>query len=135
MAASNLNVVALVGNLTRDCETREGGDTSVTSMRIAVNDRRKVNGEWEDVAGYYDVEVWGAQGENCAKFLSRGRPCAVAGRLAWREWTDKDGNKRQTVSIVANSVQFLGGRDDADGPATSTGDEPEPPRRRGNIPL
>ncbi|HTU98536.1 MAG TPA: single-stranded DNA-binding protein, partial [Solirubrobacteraceae bacterium] len=53
------------------------------------------------------------QGENCARYLSKGRGVAVDGRLQWREWQDKEGNKRQSVDIVAESVQFLGGRDDA----------------------
>ena len=57
--------------------------------------------------------MWGAQGENCARYLSKGRPVALDGRLEWREWTAQDGTKRQNVEIVADSVQFLGGRDEA----------------------
>jgi single-strand DNA-binding protein len=57
------------------------------------------------------VTVFGAQGENCATYLAKGRPVAVHGRLDWREWETQDGNKRQAVQIVANSVQFLGSRD------------------------
>ena len=66
-------------------------------------------GEWVDKPNYFSVTVWGAQGENCARFLSKGRPVAIDGRLEWREWQDKDGNKRESVEIVADSVQFLGG--------------------------
>jgi single-strand DNA-binding protein len=116
MAASNLNVVVLTGNLTRDPELRSlPSGTSVCDMRVAVNTRRKNNatGEWEDKPNYFDVKVWGAQGENCARFLSKGRPVAVQGRLEWREWETQDGQKRQAVDIIADSVQFLGGRDDA----------------------
>lgn len=124
--ASNLNSVCIVGNLTRAPETREvGSDNSVTTLRVAVNDRRKVDGEWTDVAGYYNVEVWGAQGVNCEKFLDKGRPVGVQGRLQWREWQDKEGNNRQDISIVANSVQFLGSRDDnGSAPSSDTPDEP-----------
>jgi len=62
------------------------------------------------------VTVWGAQGENCANYLSKGRPVAVEGRLDWREWEAKDGSgKRQAVQIVANTVQFLGSRDGGGG--------------------
>jgi single-strand DNA-binding protein len=58
------------------------------------------------------VTVWGAQGENCAQYLSKGRPVAIDGRLEWREWEAKDGSgKRQSIDIVADSVQFLGSRD------------------------
>ena len=64
--------------------------------------------------------MWGAQGENCARFLSKGRPICVDGRLEWREFTDQQGNKRQAVEIVADAVQFLGGRDDARRAAAAT---------------
>ena len=118
MAATNINRVVLTGNLTRDPELRStSSGTAVCSLRIASNTRRKNNqtGEWEDKPNFFDVTVWGAQGENCARFLSRGRPVAIDGRLEWREFTDKDGNKRQAVEIVADGVQFLGGRDDMGG--------------------
>ena len=118
MAASNINVVVLTGNLTRDPELRSlPSGTSVCDMRIAVNTRRKngATGEWEDKPNYFDVKVWGAQGENCQRFLSKGRPVAVQGRLEWREWETQEGQKRQAVDIIAESVQFLGGRDEASG--------------------
>ena len=115
---ANINRVVLVGNLTRDPELRSlPSGTSVCDMRIAVNTRRKngATGEWEDKPNYFDVKVWGAQGENCQRFLSKGRPVAVQGRLEWREWETQDGQKRQAVDIIADSVQFLGSRDEASG--------------------
>jgi single-strand DNA-binding protein len=117
VAATNINRVILTGNLTRDPELRStGSGLSVCSLRIASNTRRKgADGNWEDKPNYFDVTVFGAQGENCARFLSKGRPVAVDGRLEWREWTDQQGNKRQSVEIVADAVQFLGGRDDSGG--------------------
>jgi single-strand DNA-binding protein len=117
MAATNLNVVVVTGNLTRDPELRSlPSGTSVCKLRIAVNSRRKdQSGEWVDKPNYFDVTVWGAQGENCATYLSKGRPVAVEGRLDWREWEAQDGSKRQSVEIIANSVQFLGSRDEAGG--------------------
>src|SRR5215207_5756409 len=114
MAATNINRVILTGNLTRDPELRSlPSGTSVCSLRVAVNTRRKdqSSGEWVDKANYFDVTVWGAQGENCAQYLAKGRPVAVDGRLEWREWQDKDGNKRQSIDIIADSVQFLGSRE------------------------
>jgi single-strand DNA-binding protein len=114
MAATNINRVVLTGNLTRDPELRStASGMSVCSLRIASNTRRKnqATGEWEDKPNFFDVTVWGAQGENCARFLSKGRPVALDGRLEWREWEDKEGNKRQSVDIVADSVQFLGSRE------------------------
>ena len=114
MAATNVNVVVITGNLTRDPELRStSGGTSVCELRVAVNSRRKdESGNWVDKPNYFDVTVFGAQGENCSTYLSKGRPVAVEGRLDWREWEAKDGSgKRQAVSIIANSVQFLGSRD------------------------
>jgi single-strand DNA-binding protein len=118
MAATNLNVVVITGNLTRDPELRSlPSGTSVCKLRVAVNSRRKdaASGEWIDKPNYFDVTVWGAQGENCATYLSKGRPVAIDGRLDWREWEAQDGSKRQSVEIIANSVQFLGSRDEQGG--------------------
>ncbi|HEX8049983.1 MAG TPA: single-stranded DNA-binding protein [Solirubrobacterales bacterium] len=109
--------MVITGNLTRDPELRHtGGGTAVCDLRVAVNSRRKdQSGNWVDKPNYFDVTVWGAQGENCANYLSKGRPVAIEGRLDWREWEAKDGGKRQAVQIVANTVQFLGSRDGAGG--------------------
>jgi single-strand DNA-binding protein len=120
MASSNINRVILTGNLTRDPELRAdptGKRPPVCSLRIACNGRRRnpQTGEWEDQPNYFDVTVWGPQGENCAKYLTKGRGVAIDGRLRWREWVGKDEQKRQAVDIIAETVQFLGGRDDAGG--------------------
>ena len=124
MAASNVNVVVITGNLTRDPELRHlGSGTAVCKLRVAVNSRRKdgQTGEWVDKPNYFDVPVWGAQGENCANYLNKGRPVAVEGRLDWREWEDQGGNKRQSVEIIANTVQFLGSRDGSGGGGNGSG--------------
>jgi single-strand DNA-binding protein len=118
MAATNLNVVVITGNLTKDPELNHTqGGTSVCRLRVAVNSRRRdESGEWIDKPNYFDVTVWGAQGENCANYLSKGRPVAIQGRLDWREWEASDGSgKRQAVQIIANTVQFLGSRDGGGG--------------------
>jgi single-strand DNA-binding protein len=119
VAGTNINRVIITGNLTRDPELRSlPSGTSVCSLRVACNTRRKDSstGEWVEKPNYFDVTVWGAQGENCARYLSKGRPVAVDGRLEWREWEAKDGSgKRQSIDIIADSVQFLGSRDDAGG--------------------
>ena len=115
---ANINRVVLVGNLTKDPELRHTpSGTSVTKLRIAVNTRQKdqATGEWGDKPNYFDVTVWGNQAESCAQFLARGRPVAIDGRLDWREWEAQDGSKRQAVEIIAESVQFLGGRGDGEG--------------------
>lgn len=113
--------VQLVGNLTRDPELRTtGGGTSVCSLRLAVNSRKKdESGEWVDKPNYFDVSVFGKQGELSQQYLGKGSQVAVAGRLEWREWTDSEGNKRQSVDVVANEVQFIGSKRE---------DEPAPDR-------
>jgi single-strand DNA-binding protein len=110
MAATNINRVIITGNLTRDPELRSlQSGMSVCSLRVACNTRRKDNqsGEWVDKPNFFDVTIWGRQGENAAQYLSKGRPVAIDGRLEWREWQDKDGNKRQSVDIIADNIQFL----------------------------
>jgi single-strand DNA-binding protein len=111
----NINRVVITGNLTRDPELRTtGGGLSIAKLRIAVNTRRKngATGEWEEKPNFFDVTVFGAQAENVARYLTKGRPVAIDGRLEWREY-EIEGQKRQSIDIIADSVQFLGGRDDA----------------------
>src|SRR6266516_7203269 len=112
--AANINRVVLVGNLTKDPELRHTpSGTAVCSLRLAVNTRRKdaATGDWGEKPNYFDVTVWGTQGENCAQYLAKGSPVAGDGRLNWREWEAQDGAKRQSVDIIADSVQFLGSRE------------------------
>ncbi len=93
MAASNINRVIITGNLTRDPELRSTqSGMSICSLRVAVNGRRKDDsGQWVDKPNYFDVTVFGAQGDNCAQYLSKGRPVAVDGRLNWREYETQEG--------------------------------------------
>ena len=118
MAATNINRVIITGNLTRDPELRSlPSGMSVCSLRIACNTRRKDNqsGEWVDKPNYFDVTIWGRQGENAAQYLSKGRPVAIDGRLEWREFQDNQGNKRQAIDIIADNVQFLSAPDGFNG--------------------
>ncbi|HSC90557.1 MAG TPA: single-stranded DNA-binding protein [Gaiellaceae bacterium] len=114
--AASINRVVLVGNLTRDPELRHTpSGTAVCSLRIAVNSRQKQpDGTWGEKPNYFSITVWDKQGENCAQYLSKGRPVAVDGRLDWREYQAQDGSKREAVEIVADSVQFLGSRGDGE---------------------
>ena len=81
---------------------------------MAVNHRRKnqQTGEWIEEPNYFTVSVFGAQGENCARFLTKGRAVAIDGRLRWRQWDAQDGTKREAVDVVAETVQFIGPRDE-----------------------
>ena len=121
--ATNINRTIITGNLTRDPELRSlPSGTSVCQLRVAVNERVKdrATDQWTDRANYFDVTVWGPQGENCAKYLTKGRGVAVDGRLRWREW-ETDGQKRQAVDIIAENVQFLGGGENTNGSAQRSG--------------
>src|SRR4051812_50032615 len=103
MAATNINRVIITGNLTRDPELRSlQSGMSVCSLRVACNTRRKDNasGEWVDKPNYFDVTIWGRQGENAAQYLSKGRPVAIDGRLEWRGVPGKEGKKRQAGDII-----------------------------------
>ncbi|MFA4926876.1 MAG: single-stranded DNA-binding protein [Patulibacter sp.] len=108
-----INRVTIVGNLTRDPELRalpSGGN--VCSLRVAVNERRKdASGQWTDAPNFFNVTIFGNSADNAAKFLAKGRQVAVDGRLRWREWQDQQGNKRESIEIVAQDVQFIGGRE------------------------
>ena len=109
----SINRVVLVGRLTRDPELAAlPSGRSVCSLRLACNSSHKDpdSGEWTERPNYFDVSVYGPAGETVATYMSRGRLVGVDGRLAWREWETADEQKRQAVSIVADSVQFLESR-------------------------
>jgi len=103
------NRVVLVGRLTRDPELRSiPSGTSVCDLRIASNSGQKEpDGEWSDRPNFFDVSVFGARGESVATYMRRGSRVCVDGRLSWREWETSEQQKRQSVSIVADHVQFL----------------------------
>lgn len=114
--AGNVNRWVGTGNLTRDPELRTlPNGTTLCELRLACNGRRKNSeGQWEDDPNYFNVNVWGPQGENCKRYLSKGSAVAIDGRLRWREW-ETEGQKRQAVDIVAETVQFLGGGNGGNG--------------------
>ncbi|MEW6189863.1 MAG: single-stranded DNA-binding protein [Actinomycetota bacterium] len=107
---TNLNRVILIGRLTKDPELRfTPNGTSVANFRIAVN-RRWTNREGErmDSTDFFNVVVWGRLAELCSEHISKGSPVAVEGRLQTRSWETEEGQRRSTVEIVAENVQFLG---------------------------
>jgi len=110
----NINRVVLTGNLTRDPDVRTTpGGLSICKLGIAVNTRRKNSeGQWEEKPNFFRVTVFGRQADSCGQYLKKGRPVAIDGRLEWSTW-ESEGQKRESVDIIADSVQFLGGRDDA----------------------
>jgi single-strand DNA-binding protein len=125
MPYSSINRVVLVGRLTRDPELRAlPSGTSVCSLRIACNSsRRDAEGDYQERPNFFDVSVYRSSAENVSRYLRKGSRVAVDGRLEWREWETAD-QKRQAVSIVADTVQFLDGpgdRPDADNDAELAG--------------
>ncbi|MCX8032123.1 MAG: single-stranded DNA-binding protein [Thermoleophilia bacterium] len=102
--------VTLVGNLTRDPELRQTpSGTPVCQLAVAVNSSYKdATGQWVEKPNYFDVIVWGTQGENCARYLSKGRQVAIDGRLDQRTWEGQDGVRRSKVEIIADTVMFIG---------------------------
>lgn len=103
----DINSVNLIGRLTSDPEARslQSGQT-LCSLRLAYNTSEKSGDGWKDKGNFVNVTVWGAHGETCSRFLSKGSRIALKGRLAWREW-ESDGGKRSETSIIADRVQFL----------------------------
>lgn len=105
-----MNKVFLIGNLTRDPELRTTASSkSVCSFSIAVN-RAFSNQQGEKVTDFFNIIVWGKLGENCAKYLSKGRKVAVMGEIQNRSY-EKDGVKRTVTEIIASDVEFLTARD------------------------
>jgi single-strand DNA-binding protein len=111
MAYFSINRVVLVGRLTRDPELRAlPSGSSVCSLRIACNSsRREADGEYVERPNFFDVSVYGAPGESVGHYMRRGSRVAIDGRLEWREWETAEHERRQAVSVVADTVQFLDG--------------------------
>lgn len=118
MSYFSINRAVIVGRLTREPELRAlPTGTSVCALRIAVNSMRKdANGEPAEKPNYFDVSVFGPAAESVSNYMHRGSRVGVDGRLDWREWETAEGQKRQSVSIIADTVQFL------DGPRADAGD-------------
>lgn len=114
----SLNSVNIMGNLTRDPEVKFiPSGKAVCSLSIANNRIFTKNGEKVSEVSYFDVEVWGPAGENCAKYLTKGSGIIVDGRLKQDRW-EKDGKTQSRVRIVANNIHFL--------PKRTPGEQAEP---------
>lgn len=100
-----MNKLFLIGNLTKDPEIRTtpNGKT-VCNFDIAVNDR-------QGNATYFRVSAWEKQGENCQRYLSKGKKVSVIGPVSARAYTDRNGNANVSIEVAANEVEFLSPRD------------------------
>jgi single-strand DNA-binding protein len=100
-----VNVVTLIGNLATDVELRDvGEELQVASFLLAVDRPGK------DEADFVRISTWNKQAEVCAQFLAKGRKVGIDGRLRSSSWEDSDGNKRNSIEVVANRVEFLSSR-------------------------
>jgi single-strand DNA-binding protein len=106
---ADLNHVVLIGRLTRDAELKSiASGQSVCKFSIAVNRRKKNGDQWEDEPNFFDVVVWGRQGESLHQYLVKGKMVGVDGELKQDRW-QQDGQNRSKIEIVANNLQLLGG--------------------------
>ncbi|MCL2070054.1 MAG: single-stranded DNA-binding protein [Treponema sp.] len=105
---ADINRVVLVGRLTRDAELKyTSGGQAVCKFSIAINRRRKNGDQWEDEANFFDIVLWGRQGEALNQYLLKGKQVGVEGELRQDRW-QQDGQNRSKIEIVANNIQLLG---------------------------
>ncbi|HVF46242.1 MAG TPA: single-stranded DNA-binding protein [Pyrinomonadaceae bacterium] len=114
----SFNKIILVGNLGKDPELRytPQGD-AVCSFSVATNERKKdKSGEFQDVTTWFKVTLWRRLAENASKYLSKGSPVYIEGRLQVEEWTDRDNNNRFTLGVQATDMHFISaGRGESSG--------------------
>lgn len=121
---ADMNSVCVTGNLTRDPELKTtSGGLSICDLGIAVNTSIKRDGQWEEKGNFLNVTVFGKQGENCAQYLAKGRKVGIEGRLDYQSW-EKDGQKRSTIKIIADSVTFLSPKGENSGSGSGGGSRP-----------
>ncbi len=113
----SFNKIILVGNLGRDPELRYTPQgQAVCSFTMATNEKRRdKSGEMQNIATWFKVTLWGNQAEVASKWLTKGRPVYIEGRLRIEEWTDRDGNNRQSLEVNATDMQFIGSGERGEG--------------------
>ena len=114
--AGSLNKVILMGNLTRDVELRPVGDTQVGNFGLAINNRYRTRaGEDREETTFVDCEMWGARAEVMGRYLSKGSPVLVEGRLKLDQWQDQSGGNRSKLKVVVENFEFVGGGQGGEG--------------------
>jgi single-strand DNA-binding protein len=135
---ADINHVVLVGRLTRDAELKyTAGGQAVCKFSIAVNRRKKSGDQWVDEVNFFDIVLWGRQGESINQYLVKGKQVGIEGELRQDRW-EQDGQNRSKVEIVANNLQLLSGNSPGSGGSGGGGGYPErrgteekPPRAEG----
>ena len=123
----SFNKITVVGNLGRDPELRYTPQgNAVCNFSIATNEKKRdKSGEMQDVTTWFRVTLWGKQAENASKYLTKGSPIYIEGRLRVEEWTDRDGNNRYTLEVQGTDMQFLGGGSRNEDFSSDSGPEPD----------
>jgi single-strand DNA-binding protein len=105
----SFNKIIIVGNLGKDPELRYTPQgIAVCDFSLATNEKKRdKSGEMQEVATWFRVTLWRNQAENAAKYLKKGSPVYIEGRLSLEEWTDRDGNTRQTLAVQASDMHFI----------------------------
>jgi single-strand DNA-binding protein len=112
MAQTSINTVVLAGNLVRDAELKYSNNgLAILEFSIAINDQKKQGDSWVDEVYYFDVTVFGRRAEALQRFLTKGKPVGVEGKLKQDRWQNQEGQNRSKVGVIANNVMLLGGRD------------------------
>jgi single-strand DNA-binding protein len=127
--ANDINLVTLVGRLTRDSELKyTNSGTAVCKFSLAVNRKKRSGDQWTDEVSYFDIVLWGKQGEAIQQYLGKGKQIAVSGELRQNRW-EQEGQNRSKVEIIANNVQLLGGTGGSNSGGNS-GSESRPAERK-----
>ena len=106
--SSNINRVSISGNLTRDSELRSANNgTAILNFSVAVNDRRKVGEEWQDVPNYIDCVVFGPRAVSLHNLLKKGAKVAIDGKLRWSSWETKEGSKRSKLEVIVDELELM----------------------------
>lgn len=105
----SINIATISGNLTRDPELRQAGNTSILSFGVAVNDRRRnpQSGQWESVPNFVECIVFGSRADALASLLHKGSKVAIDGKLRYSSWEGKDGKKRSKLEVVVNELELM----------------------------
>ncbi|NIZ19426.1 single-stranded DNA-binding protein [Entomospira culicis] len=129
---ADINRVVLVGRLTKDAELKYTSNTNmpVSRLAIAVNARRKQGDQWVDEAHFFDVTLFGKQGEALNNYLTKGKQVGIEGQLRQDRW-EQDGQQRSRVTILADNIMLLGGTNDSERASSpSQSSRPNPPTGR-----
>lgn len=116
-----MNQITIVGNLASDPNTRNVGDKTVCDFTVAVNRRRKTEGQPE--ADFFRVSAWGKLGENCQKYLTKGKKVGVVGSISAHAYQANDGTAKASMDVFANDVEFLSPRGNGQSGTTDVTEE------------